>query len=179
MKRFPLATGLIALALLAAGLLSNGLLAQAPVTAASECPASWPQESHDGFFTDAAGQEWFIIRSTDSNGYATVRAYPASDAYPSGYAADSPDRVCYLLVRQPGEPDDADEPRQLQFPKEREPQPTPQPPTLQELLDRLSPAEQQAALLCLLPLAGNRTLEELNSDPDFIRLAIERGCLTP
>ena len=77
------------------------------------CPGSWPEQGYDGplqqkdrgrvtyqdCFTDSEGDRWFIIRSSDSNGYTTIRAYPATD---NGYAANSPDEVCYLLVRKPG-----------------------------------------------------------------------------
>ena len=172
---------LIALAALAGA----GLLMQRSTVAAPDCPASWPAQDHQGFYTDAAGAGWFIIRSSDSNGYATVRAYAASDRYASGYVPNSPDRMCYLLVRRAGDAADLAEPRQLDFPSEPDadpaPEPTaePRPPTLVELLARLSPAERQAALLCMLPLAGNRTLEELNRDPDFLAQVIALGCLTP
>ena len=100
------------------------------------CPGSWPEQGYDGslrqedrgriafqdFFTDADGDRWFIIRSSDSNGYTTVRAYPATN---NGYSADSPDEVCYLVVRKPGAAQDAAEPKQVVFPKEQE---EPEPP---------------------------------------------------
>lgn len=178
MNRTPLAAGLILLALLALGLSGLGLFSQRAALATPECPVSWPRQDHEGFFTDDAGKEWFIIRSTDSNGYATIRAYPADASYASGYAPNSPDELCYLLVRPANAAADVAIPNQIEFPREK-PQPTPSPPTLRELLDRLSPSEQQSALLCLLPLAGNRTLEELNDDPEFLRQAIAHGCLTP
>ena len=152
------------------------------------CPSSWPEQAHEGFFTDAEGKEWFIIRSADSNGYVTVRAYAASDSYASGYVPNSPDQVCYLLARLAGETDDLTEPRQLEFSSEQE-DPTDEhedpteartpEPTLLSLLSRLSPADRQSAVLCLAQLAGNRTLAELNNDPEFLRQAIAHGCLTP
>ena len=42
-----------------------------------------------------------------------MRAYPASDRYADGYVVDSPDEICYLKVRRPGDGADADEPAQL------------------------------------------------------------------
>ena len=179
MKKTLLATTAIALALLAGAVLLTGRA----VTAAPDCPTSWPEQDHQGFFTDDAGKEWFIIRSADSNGYHTVRAYPASGRYPNRYVINSPDQVCYLLVRRAGESADDAEPAQLEFRKEQEPTPAPTRPltplTLLDLLNRLSPADRQAAILCLLQIAGNRTLEELNNDPEFLQMAIARGCLSP
>ena len=116
--------------------LGNDAVAQAP----PECPRDWPSQKYEGplrsedygrnqhenFHTDADGKRWFVIRASDSNGYTTIRAYPASDD--EGYQADSPDRVCYLIVREPGAAEDAAEPRQVEFPKEQEPKPRP-PPT--------------------------------------------------
>ena len=106
---------------------------------APACPASWPEQGYDGtlraadlgrlayqdFFTDSEGARWFVIRSLDSNGYTTVRAYPADD---DEYTANSPDEVCYLVVRRPGDTEDAAEPQQVIFPREREePPPAAQP----------------------------------------------------
>ena len=183
MSRIPFATVTIALALLAAALAGVGPLTERAVAAAPACPSSWPQQDYEGMFTDDADEVWFIIRSTDSNGYATVRAYPASNNYQGGYVVNSPDGTCYLRVRQAGGTDDLADPKQLDFPKEQEPEPErpaqASSPTLLELLNRLPPSERQAALICMLPLAGNRTLEELNNDPDFLELAIANGCLTP
>ena len=110
---------------------------QAVAQAAPECPPDWPNQQYAGplrekdhgriqyedYHTDADGQRWYIIRSADSNGYTTIRAYPASDGG-EGYQTDSPDRVCYLIVREPGAEADAAEPRQVEFPREREPQRT-------------------------------------------------------
>ena len=115
--------------------LGNDAVAQAP----PECPRDWPSQKYEGplrsedygrnqhenFHTDADGKRWFVIRASDSNGYTTIRAYPASDD--EGYQADSPDRVCYLIVREPGVAEDAAEPRQVEFPREQEQKPTPTP----------------------------------------------------
>ena len=148
-----------------------------------DCPASWPQAEHSGLHTDSEGKGWFTIRSVDSNGYHMVRAYPASDRYVAGYVVGSPDEVCYLSVRAPGASADAEEPRQLIFPKEREvevqEERAPAPLTLRQLLSRLSPGDRQAAILCLLPIAGGRTLDELDNDPEFLQQAIAAGCLSP
>ena len=80
-----------------------------------ECPSSWPSESSEGLHTDDQGKGWFIIRSADSNGYESVRAYAADDAYSAGYAPGSPDEICYLIVRRPGDTADAAEPTQVTF----------------------------------------------------------------
>ena len=95
------------------------------------CPGSWPGQDYDGplrqedrgrvayqdYFTDPNGDRWFVIRSSDSNGYTTIRAYPATD---DAYVANSPDEVCYLVVRRPGDTGDAAEPTQVVFPTESE-----------------------------------------------------------
>ena len=102
------------------------------------CLSSWPPQGYDGalrekdyghilfsdFYTDADGYRWFVIRSADSNGYTTVRAYHAEDGG-DGYIAGAPDETCYLLVRRPGDAVDATEPRRIAFPKEKEVSPTP------------------------------------------------------
>ena len=76
--------------------------------------------------TDTDGKRWFVIRASDSNGYTVVRAYPAADDAEGGYETDSPDRVCYLIVRKPGQTEDAAEPEQVVFPREQEEEkPTP------------------------------------------------------
>ena len=122
--------------LLAALLFAVALAALTPSHAKGEptCPSSWPPTATDGavadygygvieyedFFTDSDGQRWFVIRSSDSNGYSTVRAYPTTDDGDE-YIPGSPDETCYLLVRRPGAADDADEPQQLEFTKEFEP----------------------------------------------------------
>ena len=96
---------------------------------APDCPSSWPQQeaepggiAYQDFFTDTDGERWFVIRSSDSNGYTTIRAYPATGDY---YVTNSPDAVCYLIVRWPGDAEDAVDPRRVIFPKEsEEPAPT-------------------------------------------------------
>ena len=102
------------------------------------CPSSWPAPGYDGplqendyrrigyedFYVDNDGDRWFVIRSADSNGYTTVRAYQAH-AEEDGYIAGAPDEACYLLVRRPGDAVDATEPRQITFPKDQEKSPTP------------------------------------------------------
>ena len=99
------------------------------------CPNSWPGQSHNGmlpeqvygsisyqdFFTDSDDQRWYVIRSSDSNGYTTVRAYPAPEGA-AGYVSGSADEVCYLVVRRPGDSEDAAEPTQIVFPRESEEQ---------------------------------------------------------
>jgi len=97
--------------------------AQPAEAANPACPSSWPAEQGEQFFTDSAGAEWFVIRSADSNGYESVRAYPADDRYAMGYAPGSPDEVCNLLVRRPKSVSDLEEPRQVFFRAEREPKP--------------------------------------------------------
>ena len=98
------------------------------------CPSDWPDQSYvgpllksdhgtigyQGFHTDGEGEEWYIIRSSDSNGYTTVRAYEADDSYSAGYRVGSPDEVCYLMVRRSEAEADAAEPSQVVFQKEQE-----------------------------------------------------------
>ena len=76
------------------------------------CPTDWPVVENDdtvletdygggsfeGFHTESNGDEWYIIRSVDDNGYSLVRAYPASDQHDAGYVTDQPSKVCYLAV---------------------------------------------------------------------------------
>ena len=107
-----------------------------------DCPSSWPAEPVEQFFTDSEGAEWFVIRSADSNGYETVRAYRADDSYEMGYVPGSPDEVCYLLVRRPGSTKDLDEAQQLVFRVEQEPEetvPTVSKTLFREFYDRLIP----------------------------------------
>ena len=99
------------------------------------CPSDWPVVeneqtvletdygggSFEGFHTDSNGDEWYIIRSVDDNGYSLVRAYPASDQHDAGYVTDQPSKVCYLIVRGPEETEDRDPPTQIDFPNENEP----------------------------------------------------------
>ena len=98
------------------------------------CPGSWPPEARDGtavdhghgvieyegFHSDSHGARWFVIRSRDSNGYTTVRAYRATDDG-EGNVSASTDETCHLLVRRPGDGEDTAEPRQSDFHKEFEP----------------------------------------------------------
>ena len=77
--------------------------------------------SFEGFHTDSNGDEWYIIRSVDDNGYFLVRAYPASDQHDAGYVTDQPSKVCYLIVRGPQDTEDRDPPTQIDFPNESEP----------------------------------------------------------
>ena len=91
------------------------------------CPSDWPAQQgaaspfglssidYSDFHTDGDGDRWFVIRSTDSNGYTTIRAYVADDGYDSGYRAGSPDETCYLIVRRPGSAEDTAEPTQIVF----------------------------------------------------------------
>ena len=96
-------------------------LAADTVTAVPSCPSSWPSPilddgigaygpSYDGFFTDSEGQQWFIVLSTDSNGYTIGRAYRADDRYEAGYAGGEAGLA--ILYRQ-GEP--VQEPECWQF----------------------------------------------------------------
>ena len=133
--------GIISVSALVCALVALAMLPQ-PVSAGSDppCPSSWPGQwydgplraedygtiSHEGHYTDADGQGWFVIRGSDSNGYTIVRAYPASSD--DDVAFDSPDQTCYLMVRRPGDSEDAAEPRQLIFPEEKTDPPLPQSP---------------------------------------------------
>lgn len=118
---------------------------------APDCPSSWPAEPAERFFTDSDGAEWFVIRSADSNGYETVRAYRADDGYQAGYVPGSPDEVCYLLVRRPGSTLDVQDAEQLIFRVEKEPEQIVRPvrPVSQTLFrqfyDRLIPTGQFGA----------------------------------
>lgn len=95
------------------------------------CPSDWPDASSsdgsgngqidfEGFYTDEDGDEWYIIRSTDSNGTTSVRAYPADDSYDAGYRSGSPAETCYLIVRRAGETEDAAQPERVQLREEQE-----------------------------------------------------------
>lgn len=124
-------------ALGAAALFVDSVYAREP-----DCPSSWPAEPVEQFFTDSEGAEWFVIRSADSNGYETVRAYRADDGYEIGYVPGSPDEVCYLLVRRPGSAEDMPDAEQLVFRVEQEPEEAIRaaPKTLfREFYDRLIP----------------------------------------
>ena len=102
------------------------------VQAAPTCPSSWPGQSsqpatessnagisYQDYFTDSDGVVWFVIRSSDSNGYTTIRAYAATDGG-DGYISGSAEDVCFLVVRRPGDTQDVAEPTQVVFPRERE-----------------------------------------------------------
>ena len=135
----------IAAALLGVFVLS-GLVFVAGSAAAADpaCPTSWPQETYEDFFTDSEGAEWFVIRSVDSQGYEMVRAYPASDLYDLGYVPNSPDEICYLLVRRPRDAEDSTGPSQVTFREESEgpsPESSTTPP---DLLSRLLAGDPQA-----------------------------------
>ena len=139
------------------------------------CPASWPEQAGSGisyqdFFTDAEGERWFVIRSTDSNGYTTIRAYPADDG--DEYTTNSPDEVCYLVVRRPGDTEDDTEPTQVIFPKEREePAATPAPVDPQAALaSRLG--RNAAAFEYTIGKRGGSLTSATTSDPITFNLAI-------
>ncbi len=98
-----------------------------------QCPSTWPQAQgsasasgqglghieFEDFFDDSNDEKWFVVRSADSNSYTTIRAYPAAQG-DGGYITGSPDEVCFLVVRRPGDTEDAAEPTQVVFPKEQE-----------------------------------------------------------
>ena len=100
----------------------SALLVQQRVASADGhgCPSSLPSQSAEGLHTDDRGKGWFLIRSSDSNGYTHVRAYAADDSYGPGYVPASPDETCYLIVRRPGDTADAAVPTQVTFRKDRE-----------------------------------------------------------
>ena len=107
-----------------------------------DCPSSWPAEPAEQLFTDSEGAGWFVIRSADSNGYETVRAYRADDGYQAGYAPGSPDEICYLLVRRPGSAEDVPDAQQVTFRVEQEPEeaaPAISKTLFREFYDRLIP----------------------------------------
>ena len=97
------------------------------------CPSSWPAQAYDGpllnedygriayedWFEDSDGVNWFVVRSSDSNGYTMGRAYPAQDDG-DDYTVGSPDEICYMVLRRPGDAEDASEPRQVIFREEPE-----------------------------------------------------------
>ena len=89
-------------------------------TVQQTCPANWPGQGYAGvlqrsdygriayerFFTDEDGQRWFIIRSSDSNGYTTIRAYQATaDDELTSFVFDT-DRLCQFRVRGPRDTED-------------------------------------------------------------------------
>ena len=119
--------GTVASLIVTGAIWAHQAVAQGP----PECPADWPGQGYEGplrpedhgriqyedIHTDGAGRHWYIIRGADSNGYTTVRAYPAAQG-DGGYITGSPDGVCYLIVREPGAAFDLNEPRQVLFPRE-------------------------------------------------------------
>ena len=161
---------------------------QAVAQAAPECPPDWPNQQYAGplreedhgriqyedYHTDTNGQRWYTIRSADSNGYTTIRAYPASDDGQS-YQTDSPDQVCYLIVRKPGATEDAVEPEQVVFPREQAehtsaagspstPAPTPELPAAPEIVPNSPP------MLTSLEVDG-----EIVSSNSIVRSGLSRG----
>ena len=119
------------------------------------CPSDWPAQQASGqggidyndFYTDGDGDRWFVIRSADSNGYATIRAYVADDGYASGYRAGSPDETCFLIVRRSGDSADVTEATQVTFRAEREPDNL---PLVEELFASLSSSE----ISCIRSIIG-------------------------
>jgi hypothetical protein len=161
---------------------------------APSCPSDWPEQHKDeylaqnaaGFIayqqmhTDQDGDTWFLIRSTDSNGYTTIRGYVADDRYRQGYVVGSPDEVCYLVVRTPADSKDATMPRQVIFPKEKEEQVTVTavtPVTLRDILNRMNPDDRLGAVFCIINFAPTLSLGEILDDPDFVAVAVEHGCV--
>ena len=119
------------------------------------CPSSLPSQSGEGLHTDDQGKGWYIIRSSDSNGYSHVRAYVADDSYGPGYIAASPDELCFFIVRRPGDTVDVAEPVQVTFRKDREPAPQ-NLAFVEELFASLSSSE----ISCIQSIIGaNPTLQ--------------------
>ena len=117
---------------LVCALAAVGLLVNRAAADGHGCPSDWPAQQsaapsagqgsidYNDFHTDGDGKRWFVIRSTDSNGYTTIRAYVADDGYDSGYRSSSPDETCYLIVRRPSDAEDAAQPTQISFQREQE-----------------------------------------------------------
>ena len=117
---------------LVCALAAVGLLVNRAAADGHGCPSDWPTQQsaapsagqgsidYNDFHTDGDGDRWFVIRSTDSNGYTTIRAYVADDGYDSGYRSSSPDETCYLIVRRPSDAEDAAQPIQISFQREQE-----------------------------------------------------------
>ena len=141
------AASIIAVLLFLCALTAMTPSAQTVYAGTPDCPSSWPADQGEQFFTDPDGAEWFVIRSADSNGYETLRAYPADDSYATGYVPGSPDEVCNLLVRRPRSTADLDEPRQVTFRAEQEPKPRVVVTTtiFRQFYDRLIPNGPQGA----------------------------------
>ena len=139
------------------------------------CPSDWPAQQASGqggidyndFYTDGDGDRWFVIRSADSNGYATIRAYVADDGYASGYRAGSPDETCFLIVRRSGDSSDVAEATQVTFRAEREPDNL---PLVEELFASLSSSE----ISCIRNIIGTspsvqtqRLMDDRNTRPVY------------
>lgn len=139
------------------------------------CPSDWPAQQASGqggidyndFYTDGDGDRWFVIRSADSNGYATIRAYVADDGYASGYRAGSPDETCFLIVRRSGDSADVAEATQVTFRAEREPEDL---PLVEELFVSLSSSE----ISCIRNIIGTspsvqtqRLMDDRNTRPVY------------
>ncbi len=157
------------------------------------CPASWPPEpqqgavptdqygriSHDGFHTDSNGDDWYVILDTDSNGNTHARAYRADTRYQIGYQPGSADEVCHVNLRRPGDEADFEQPQQVVFRRDRDKSVSPpgRPVTIRQILASMSPADQEAAILCLLQIAGNADPDTFLDDPANVQAGIEAGCL--
>ena len=161
---------------------------QAMAQAAPECPADWPGQGYEGplrpedhgriqyqdYHTDSDGEHWFVIRASDSNGYTTIRAYPASDDADGGYQADSPDQVCYLVVRKPGVETDAAEPEQVVFPREREPQRTVE--SISSVIPTLAPTPTPQVVPDSPPELSSLELDgEVINSRDIVRSGLSRS----
>ena len=161
---------------------------QAMAQDAPECPPDWPNQQYAGplrekdhgriqyqdYHTDSDGERWFVIRASDSNGYTTIRAYPASDDADGGYYADSPDQVCYLIVRKPGQTEDAAEPEQVEFPREREPQRTVE--SISSVIPTLAPTPTPQVVPDSPPELSSLELDgEVINSRDIVRSGLSRG----
>ena len=149
---------------LMAGVLTGMAVFDGPAAAQGvpQCPSSWPAQTydgplleehygriaHEGSFTDSEGTDWFVVRSSDSNGYTTGRAYRTQGSG-DGYIAGSPDEICFMVLRRPGDSADAAEPRQIIFREERE-EPAPQCPPQQTPVAR-APDENAADRADVVP----------------------------
>ena len=192
------AIALAAIAICAVAMLPGRASAADPLS----CPSSWPAEpqpgavptdqygriSHDDFHTDSNGDDWYVIRGTDSSGNTHARAYRADTRYHAGYQVGSPDEVCYVKLRRRDDTADLAQPQQVIFPKEREEvvsapstggqQPEPEGPvTIRQILATMSEADQASAILCLLQIAGNTDPDTFLDDPANVQAAIDAGCL--
>ena len=161
---------------------------QAVAQDSPECPPDWPNQQYAGplrekdhgriqyqdYHTDSDGERWFVIRASDSNGYTTIRAYPASDDADGGYYADSPDQVCYLIVRKPGAETDAAVPDQVVFPREREPQRTVE--SISSVIPTLAPTPTPQVVPDSPPELSSLELDgEVINSRDIVRSGLSRG----